>query len=222
MATVQEIIDQGFNRSFKNRPDTIATDATELVSVVDRLQKEMFAFAAEENPEYFGSALIVVGVGGVWARPANAESIILILTTSGSAEVVVVPIDQKDVEAGYVKAVYEWGRQFFGAGNTGDPAGTESLTFYYSDVPNTLTALGDSLDSRWPDRFKPIYELGVAAYLAVKDGRPDDAAMFEGERGRWVKLFQQHLQHATANLTRTNRIPRSYLVRQQKPRGTEG
>lgn len=213
--TVEQIIERAYATSFKNRPGTIATAGTELVDVVARLLMEMFVLAADENPDYFGNVAQVAYNGTSWPRPAAAESVTR-LEVSG-AEVVVVPYDQRTIEAG-TPAVYERGGQFYSAGNAGDPT-SGTLTVFFSDLPAALVDETSTLDARWPERFNPILELGLAGYLARKDSRPEEAAGFEAERARWVVLFSQHLRHATANLIRQTRIPARTITKHQATTG---
>lgn len=166
--TVQDILNAAYARSTQNNPGTIATESTELLSVVQRAIHGAYAFAARINPTYFAETADVVGAAGVWARPETAESIFLIEEAAGT-EVVVVPYNDRAAEA-LLPSVFEFGRNFNKAGNATDPGDTDTLTFYYSKRPATLTALTDTLDPLWTEQFNELLELEVAIYLAAKDG----------------------------------------------------
>ncbi|HYF53856.1 MAG TPA: hypothetical protein VEA41_06325 [Salinarimonas sp.] len=203
---VQDIIDQAYGLSSKNRPGAIANEGTELVRVVYRALRKAFSEGKKHNRNFYGKKADVAfdaGVGG-WARPDEAEMIVRIQTPA-LAEVVVVPINQRDVEAGGRKAVYEWGQVFFPGGNAGDPT-NEVLTFFYSGQPRALTNVsGDpagTLDPLWPEQFNDILILEVARYLARKDGRANELAVMDSELDEWYGLYRDFLQCSTGNLVK--------------------
>ena len=139
-----------------------------------------------------------------WARPANAESVWRIEadtgtvpTTDTGTEVCVVPFDDKTAESGK-PSVYEFGQQFYGAGNSLDPT-SGTLQFFYSRRPTDPANLGATLDSSWLEQFNEILILEVAAYLALKDGRGDEYQALNADKASWVKQYIMFLEHATAN-----------------------
>jgi hypothetical protein len=202
--TVQMILNAAYSRSTQNNPGTIATESTELLAVVQRALDGCYAFAARINPTFFADTADVVGVAGVWARPEAAESIFLIEEADGT-EVAVVPYNDRTAEE-LMPSVYEFGQNFYKAGNTSDPGDTDTLTFYFASRPATLTALSDVLDAMWREQFNELLELEVAIYLATKDGageaRNTELQVLAGERNRWANRMAAHLEHATANLRR--------------------
>ena len=201
--TVTEILEAAYAKSTQNNPGTIATETTELLQVVQRQLDGCFAVAARVNPQFYALKTPVAGVAGVWARPADAESIFRIETTVGDLLVVVVPYDDRTAESG-LPGVYEYGQDFYTAGNASDPTGTDSLEFYYSKQPTALTALGDTLDAMWPEQFNELLILDVALYLATKDagttGREAEITVLAGERTRWANRYIAFLEHSTANV----------------------
>lgn len=202
--TVQQILDAAYSRSTQNNPGTIATESVELLSVVQRALDGAYAFAARLNPTFFADTADVAGVASVWARPELAESIFLIEEADGT-EVVVVPYNDRTAEE-LLPSLYEFGQNFYGAGNTADPGATDTLTFYYASRPATLTSLTDTLDTLWREQFNELLVTEVAIYLAVKDGagqsRQNELQALVGERNRWANRMAAHLEHATANLRR--------------------
>jgi len=203
--TVQDILYAAYSRSTQNNPGTIATESTELLSVVQRAIDGAYAFAARINPTFFADTADVVGVGSVWARPELAESIFLIEESDGT-EVAVVPYNDRGAEA-LKPSVYEFGQNFYAAGNVAvDPGATDTLTFYFASRPATLTDLTDTLDALWREQFNELLVTEVAIYLAVKDGagqsRQTELQALIGERNRWANRMAAHLEHATANLRR--------------------
>jgi hypothetical protein len=199
--TPQDIIYAAYSRSTQNNPGTIATESTELLNVVQRALDGSYAMAARINPTFFAASATVTapGAGLPWARPELAESIFRI--ENSGVEVVVVPYDDRTAEEG-LPAVYEWGQNFYEAGNTPDPdPTTDDLDFFYSKRPATLTSLTDTLDALWREPFNELLVLEVAIYLAVKDGaaqsRLNELQALAQERLRWANRFCSHLEHAT-------------------------
>jgi hypothetical protein len=74
--TVQNVLNGAYGRSKKNQPNQIASEGTELIEVVDRAMRGIYAFAARINPTYFGATSLAVAFGTTgWARPDGAESV---------------------------------------------------------------------------------------------------------------------------------------------------
>lgn len=194
--TVQQIVLGAYAKSAKNRPLSIATDATELVEVVTRAIRGLYSYAARVNPLFFAQAADVGFLSGGWLRPANAESLFWIERVSDGAEVVVVPFDDRKAEPSK-PAVYELGQVFQPAGNPGDPS--TMLRFFFSRRPVSLTSLADTLDPSWPETFNELLMDEVAIYLALKDGRMDEVATLRPLRDAWADLFSAFLEHATVN-----------------------
>lgn len=206
MATAQQIIVAGLAKSFHNRPDTLATSGTELVGVVQRELTGMFAVAARVNRDTI-SRRFPVGFDGVgWTRPSGIESIWLI-RDSQNRDVVTVPYDELQAAEGDPAVTFLDGAYI----PTGLPDGpsTGTLTFYAVRVPVALVDLSSPVDPAFPEQFNPILELRVAIYLAQKDKRVQDAAMFEAEWDKWFGLYVAHLEHHTTNLVRRTGIPRN-------------
>lgn len=214
--TYQTIVDAGVATSFENRPNTIATAPTELVRVVYRGLCDAYQLAARENPGRFQTAAVVVKDAAGWARPARAQSIVRI-ERSDQTEVVVIDPAERAMESR--PALIERGPYFYSAGNAQDPT-TEDLTFWFAPVPAAPTGLSDTLPPEWPDEFNGLLEFALAAYLARKDGRLDDAQAFAGERDLQSALFLNHLQLTTVATVRQTRIPRMAVPTQTAtPRG---
>lgn len=202
--TVQEVLEAAYAKSTKNNPGTIATESVELLGVVQRALDGAFAVAARVNPYYFGESATVAGAGGSWARPVTAESIFRIEDASDNSEVVIVGFNDPEAESAKA-AVYEYGQQFYPAGNAPDPdPALDSLIFYYSKAPTDLTATGDALDALFPESFNELIVLHVARYLAIKDseteGRAAEVAVLADEINRWANRFVAHLEHSSLGL----------------------
>lgn len=186
--------------STKNQPTKIATEGAELVRVVQRAVQGAFAVAARVNPSYYGDEADVASVGQHWPRPSDAESVWRIENPAGE-EVVVVP--RTDLRADVARpAVYRLGNGYYPAGNALDPALADTLTFLYSARPAGLADISSTIDERYPDELAGFLEYEVALYLALKDGRADDAAAAKLGRDHWLALYVAHLEHETVTEVR--------------------
>lgn len=214
--TVQQILDAAFAHSFQNRPNTIATSATELVGVVDRRLSELFAMVAPVNPTFFGTALQVTfsGSPGGWLIPVDAELVWRITKTNGS-RIVTVPFDDLAAEP-LVAALTQRGAYLYTAGNTLDPTSGD-IIFYYSRQSITLTALSDTLDVLWPEKYNSAIILIVAAYLAEKDNRPNEGAVWRDEGARWAAMLQQRAEQQMSVEVRRTGFPRKSLTKRTVP-----
>lgn len=200
--TPQQILTDAYAKSKKNQPGRIATESVELLGVVNRVIRTFFQIGVRVNPTFFGDSAVVSFSSG-WARPTAAEMIFRI--EDGGDEVVVVPFDQKTAESG-LPAVYRMGQVFLSAGNAGDPTSGD-LTFFYAKTPTDAATLGTDIDSMWPETYKELAVLEVAAYLAVKDEREAETAYLVAERDNWLRMFLAFLEHETINERRSFGIP---------------
>lgn len=211
--TVQQILDQGFALSFLNRPDTMATTATELVMVVDRALKEQYQVTARENPDYFSTATAIAFDGLGWRIPNAAESVVYLTTPTGT-EVVVVDARRRDIESR--PAVYQRGRYLISAGNAHDPVSGE-LICWYAPISATLAAVTDTLPGEWPEQYNGVLIYTVGEYLARKDGRTAEAETLAGERSKQQALFLGHLQHQMTTMVRLTGLPKRVVAHQTEP-----
>lgn len=195
MSTGRDLVIGAYAQSSKNQPGRIATESTELLRVVNAVMKGCYAVAARVRPAYFGKTATVAFAAGGWAYPADAETVYRIETPTPT-EVVVVPFEDKKAEIGR-PAVYFFGRKYVSAGNALDPV-SGNLTLYYAPRHSTLATLDTALDASWPADYDNLPILAIAAYLARKDGRGDDAAAAYAEGTQWLALFVAHVEHAVA------------------------
>ena len=212
MSTVAEIIELANSRSMKNKPGVIATDS-EMLEVVVKVQRKLFAVSARINPSFFGVSEGVSFLLG-WARPTAAELIHRIeaaadtVDGSGAAiatgtEIAVVPFDDRAAER-YKPAVYRFGQVFQSVGETIDPASGD-LTFFYSKRPSDPASVGANLDTMWPEQYDELLAVEAAMYLAVKDSvsqRGDEFAALRAERDELLRAYVMFLEHETANESR--------------------
>lgn len=201
--TPRDVLTAAYAKSKKNQPGVIAAESTELLEVVKRALRGLFAFGARVNPQFFGSEEVVNYVAPGWARPVAAESIYrLEFATPGpneGKEIVVVGFDDRLAEAGQ-PAVYRMGQVFRPAGNASDPADTDSIRFFFSKRPDDPANLDADIDPMFPVQYAELLNLETAIYLVVKDGpaaRSDEYTALLKERERWVNLFVAFLEHET-------------------------
>lgn len=198
MATVNDVLLAAYAKSMKSQPGTIATESSELLGVVTRALRGLYAFSARFNPTWFGKELAQAHNGTTgWARPADAEMVYRIEgPTPAVTEVVVVPFDDKIAEPG-LPAVYRFGQVYRPASAAAPNPQAGSLKFFYSRRAGVLAALGDTID--WDDFYLELPVLETAIYLAIKDGRAEELPGLTADRDRWAKLWAAFLEHETVN-----------------------
>lgn len=194
MATANDFIVAAHATSTKNRPNKIATSATELLRKFNKSLNIYYAIAARVNPMFFGVKETVVHTSLGWPRPACAEAVWRHELVDGT-EVALVPFDQRMAEPG-MPSVYTLGQHYVAAGNDDDPTDDDDLVIFYSKRPTTLTALSDNVDSMWQGMYDQLPVLDLAIYLAIKDGRTDEVASYVAERNELLGLYVAFLEHA--------------------------
>jgi len=198
MATVNEILVAAYNRSSKFNNQQLAGESSELLKVVQRTVRAVFALTARISPTYYGTSTSIAISGGRWAWPSDME-LIFWLEHAGD-EVVVVPFDQRDAEP-TKKAVYAMGKYFYPAGNPGDPS-TGNLTYWYSRRPTDPADTGSAIDSDFPESHLDLLIAEVAYYLSLKGDHTRDQEAFLGERDKYLALYAAHIEHAFGTLER--------------------
>lgn len=214
--TAKALRDAAYSRSAANDPDKLATDF-ELIGVIDRRLKQIYSFAARNNPFYFGQGTSVTGDATKWPRPTAAELVFKVeadgpagtgvdrkITTVG-AEVSIVPFEDREAEM--APRVYPLGRAYYSVGIAAtDPSASvngDKLKFYYSrrhaDLNPALppTDAANTLDADWPEQFNDLIVLHLAKYLNVKDvarSAPEFTAL-DAEEKALFGVFAQHLEH---------------------------
>lgn len=197
ITTPQMILDAAYPKSLKNKPGAIASESSELLQLVIRAMRGLYAFAARINPTYFAESAAVGFAAGGWARPQVAEAIFR-LEDPGAAEVVVVPFDDRRSEPGK-PAVYRFGQVFRPASAGAPDPQAGNITFFYAKRPTDPATLNATLDALWAEQFNELLILEVAIYLAIKDGRAAEIAAYKDDRDSWAKLFAAFLEHETLN-----------------------
>jgi hypothetical protein len=196
VSTPRDLVIAAYGLSAQNKPDQIATAATELLDVYTRAMQGLWAFAARVNPEFFGTSADVGFSAPGWARPAAAELVWRIENPAGK-EVIVVP--RSDLKADLARpAVWTLGQVYRSAGNPLDPVGG-NLTFFYSQVYVKPLSIDTAITALWPVQFNDLLVREIGLYLALKDGRDTELGTIGAERDRWAQLFAAFLEHETTN-----------------------
>jgi hypothetical protein len=220
----KQIIEAAYSRSTFNDPGKIATDK-ELIGVIDRYMRALYAQVARVNPDYFGDSAAVAGSSGTWARPAAAE-VITRVETAGNSEVNITPF--KDRQAEVAPRIYRYGPSYRTVGLTGDPGASDTLTFFFSKKhPNldpTLAAdnVANQLDATFPSQFFDLPVIRVGRYLAVKDGRGGEVQMMDSEEASLMQILQLHLENQDAGMVSRFRQKPRLVAPTPEPFGRQG
>ncbi|HET7322210.1 MAG TPA: hypothetical protein VFI96_06920 [Longimicrobiaceae bacterium] len=193
--TCKTLIEAAWARRTANDPDTLGTEA-ELIGVIDRVIKALYALAADVNPYYFGKTASVEGNGSVWPIPSEAVRIFKAvadgasgtgvdrkITTLGQRVSIMRFIDQTGEIA---PAIYRFGSGYYSPGRAAsgnalaDPSPSvngDKIKLFYSkrhpdlDATAQPDAAANTLDSTWPEHYNDLLVIPQARYLAIKDGR---------------------------------------------------
>lgn len=212
--TVQDVLDRAFARSRRFIPEGAGATAApeELVPAVQDSLHALFQIGARVNGAYYGTSLAVAYVAPGWTRPADAESIDRIERSTGE-EVVVVAMDQRDAEPGF-PSIYRWGGIYRPAGVTPGPEAGETLTFFYSRRPASLSSATSTIDAAFPTSHRTLLELDVAIRLGIKDGGPSAEILgaLGEERTEALKRYVAFLEHETVGERRSYGLVRKFAT----------
>lgn len=213
--TYEEIITNAHGFSSKNRPDQIATKQGELLALASRAVRGLFAVAAHANPEYWGQSenTNYDGLIDGWARPANAQTVHAISRVGDGSPVAIVPFNDQRAETSR-PAVYFYSRSYHtaAAGTTFGPINTDILKIWYARMPAKPAALADPIDGQWEEAFDGFLTIEVAIYLALKDGRVDEAQLLRADQAKEAQLFLDFMQHANSGMVARFGSPRRITV----------
>ena len=231
MTLISDIANAALARNRKNQPGIIATD-TELLNAFRRIYPVFWTIGARVNPSFFGMSETLEENAESdptgWLRPADAELIYLIEFTSIPArltddiedpEIAVVPRNERNADP-WTPALYEWGQEFFAAGNDFDPAVGDEITIWFSKKPEDHDDIGDELDPLWPTNFDELLVLELALYLAHKDERDTEETLLRQDRDVWLRRFIAHLEHATVPHRRSTGTAQRFTAPTQVPLNT--
>lgn len=217
MSTPRQILGRAYNKSSKNEPGKSLADTTEGLALVNTKARLFFALGARVNPLFFGvAASVAKDVGGYWpltAFPSRPE--IIFDVKNGSADVAILPYDDLAAEP-QLAAVYFLGQRFYPAGRANDATG--ALTFWYARAYTDAT-IDAEIDAFWPTEFDELLVLEVAATMALKDGRAEEAALLKQERDTWLRAYLMRLEHLIAAERRSKPLRRRFATQSMAPLG---
>lgn len=192
-ATVQTIVDGGVAHSTVSDPNRLYTTA-EIVRVVNDYQRKYMARANALNPHRFKSASLLAapGAGLPWTITVLFSDLVHLEKSDGTEVRIVDEQDSKSEVPPRVRV--EARNLLFTIGDSADPDPvSDQLKLWYAPIPVELTSLASNLDDRFPEQYNRILMLEVAMYLALKDGRIEEAASFQGQLDAWVDTFDREL-----------------------------
>lgn len=193
--TGQDIFDAALAKSSKSEPTKFST--AEIVNRINRRLSGIYNVAARVNPSFLADTLSTVEAGGTWPRPEEAISVVRVEQDSNSAEVVVVPYDDRQAEPSRL-SLYEFA-QVFTAITTSAGTPTGNLTFWFPKRPVLIANLSPAvLDLAWREDFNEFLVLELAIDFAIKDGRLNQEGQLLQDRLEWLQLWVAFLQHTTA------------------------
>jgi hypothetical protein len=190
--SVQTILDAAYARSLANDPGKLAQDL-ELIGVLDRRYQFMWALLAAKYPDAMAARAALTALAGAPPAtdvPAGVLNILRLENATGK-KVWLVPIQDRGKKYVLTPAVYRLGNTLVTLGRAGDPVATDVLTSWHNDSPAALTAIGNSLDTRFHDRWAELLIVMLALYLAVKDEtrRPEEVKALAAEFDQLHKIF---------------------------------
>jgi hypothetical protein len=221
MSTVQQIIDRAFAKSSASRPNTQAAPQ-ELVDVIGQCLLETALMLSRECPDILGAIATANFSGTGWPRPADAIRVLRLRADAGTiaapsiavlAPITVVPFDDPLVAAGE-PCLMEFGQAFVPTGQAVDPS-AGSIQVMYARLFAMPATINDVIDALFPSMFDPVLHFHVAAFLATKDKRSEDAQAFLAFKAGvlvqmidWAKTqtyeIVQRFPKVTPPLTNTN------------------
>lgn len=183
MSSAQDWIEAAYLRSAANDPGKLSQDA-ELLPHINRAFQRFYALFAKARPDEAASTASLV-LGGAPASVTLAVDLIAIvsLKTDAGAQVHLIPAHEKQRRWHMAPSVYRIGNTLYSRALGGDPLAGDTLTMIQLDAPTALTALGTTIDMRFPTRHHQLCIDSLALYLDTKDdGRaPEEHAKIVAE-----------------------------------------
>lgn len=203
--TAQQAMDLALQRSALNNPDLVPP--AQVIRYIAQFEKAAYLLAAKLQPEYFGSS------GDTGTRAAFGDSWPLTTAPGGiasvtKAEVKTITGSVTDVSVGdqinlisfrwpslgLAPRAYIRGRDLFGylvELGAADANMVTVATIYFAVLPTAPTALTTTLTI--PDEWIDLVYLPLARVFAIRDSRPTEAEVIQGEFTEARELFKQSL-----------------------------
>lgn len=201
--TAQQAINSAIQRSALNNPDLVPT--AQMLGYISSYEKAVYAVAAKYNPEFFGEEGATatradnVTAWDLTATPGSvfAVTALQVLTIVGSPVPIVGDminiISFRWPELEVLPRAYIRGQKVYGYGDELGADGTdyiESLTVYYSVLPAAVTTVAQALTLS--DEWMDLVIVPLARLLALRDNRPEDVQVLDGEYNSLMATFIDH------------------------------
>lgn len=170
MATVQTILEAAYVRSTANDPGKLTVDG-EMVATLNRQFQMLYAIKAVSAPDAHVARVNLSALSGSPAAATLPSETIDIrrIQSSGGTKVNLIPVEDIDRTWHLAPAVYRQGASLVSRGLSGDPIATDVLTIWHLDAPTALTALANTIDTRFESRFHELLIISLAIYMSTKD-----------------------------------------------------
>lgn len=203
--TAQDIFNMAVERS--NLNDASLVGEAQWIAALSAYQQRVYLAAARENPDFFGVEGTTATRGSstaTWSTTAapgqvGAISKVLVDGITGTVPGLSVGsqvnlISIRHPEHGlspraYIrnKVIYEYNSELQADASNF----VTRLKLYYSLLPATLTTTSDTISL--PDEHVHLLVLPLARYLAIRDQRPEEAAVLDEEFALEWQNFIQHI-----------------------------
>jgi hypothetical protein len=177
------------NRKTQERA-MITTDSAEVIEALNRSLQGIYQAGARINPAYYGTvATVAESPLGQWARPSNAELVVLIRNEAGDTIYPSTP--EEPIPDPDTPSVVRWGRVYRRPAGAALPSGP--LIFWYSRRPTPIAFRTDTVDLEDTFRALLVYDLGM--WLAHRDQRWDEVGLLTASLERYLQLYVTSLEH---------------------------
>lgn len=197
MATVQQVLNAALVLNRKTQEHAqVSAGGMEAVAAVNRSLSGIYQVGARVNPGYHGATATVGEAAGTWARPANAELVTLIQTSTGTRVRTTTP--EEPVPEPGQPCIVLWGRSYRRPAGVAIPTGT--LTFWFSRRPELAIGLESVVDLE--DAFVSLLVHDLGAWLAHRDERWDELGVIAGDLQKYLTLYVASLEHENVGIVR--------------------
>lgn len=191
LVTVGDIINRAYERSTRNDPGKLATDANMMnaLSQIFIAYYTAWALAPRNRDAAMALSELTVIAALTAELPEGTLSLVRCETDDG-AEVNIIPLEEKQASWHLAPAMYRSGMTLVSRAQTGDPAAGDFLTLWHIDAPEiAFTGLDDVVDERFPQSHHLVLVLELAVLLSVKDEGRDDYEKLVAQLNQQVALF---------------------------------
>lgn len=229
MSTAQQIIDNAIGRSTKNT-SRIADVPNELMRILGTVLDTWVTHAAVTAPTSAFEETITLQRDMVpdppgpdipiqrWTIPVSMLAVTFIADpATPSVPIAVIPREDQTLWRG-LPALVKAGQSLIPSATHGETMDEmEDLLVTGSVLLPSPDALEDELDARWPERFDPLLEIGLARYMATKDGRDEEMQGLAAEEAQFAALYDSWLGVKLSNITSREAPVSKVATARQRP-----